>query len=344
MAHGYFVIAAAAGLFVWPDPGPVLANYGIDRLRFTTPVKPGDEIHVVFTCKEKAPRRGAGYGEVRWDTQVRQPGRCGGGGLRRPHHGGDEGGGVEVSESDPLNPSYWSTGDGDVAELVLNRPERRNALDGASRAVLNGCLDELEKDPPRALLLRGEGKGFCAGRDLSDAEPLTEDGEAILSEMNPTIARIAGLRCPTVAAVQGAALGFGLGLALACDLIVVGESAKIGSPFAAIGAVLDSRRPPCSSAPASGRPARWSSSTPAASCPAQKRSSGVSPTRCTPTTSCSAPPGGWWPRSPPGRLRPFSSKDMVPAGRRRGPVARRGAGRRGGRPGRGVPHHDYGKA
>jgi oxepin-CoA hydrolase/3-oxo-5,6-dehydrosuberyl-CoA semialdehyde dehydrogenase len=70
VAHGYLVIAAAAGLFVWPDPGPVLANYGIDRLRFTTPVKPGDEIHVVFTCKEKAPRRGAGYGEVRWDTQV----------------------------------------------------------------------------------------------------------------------------------------------------------------------------------------------------------------------------------------------------------------------------------
>lgn len=129
---------------------------------------------------------------------------------------------------------------GDAAELVLNRPERRNALDGASRAVLNGLLDELEKDPPRALLVRGEGKGFCAGRDLSDAEPLTEDGEAILAEMNPTIARIAGLRCPTVAAVQGAALGFGLGLALACDLLVVGESAKIGSPFAAIGAVLDS--------------------------------------------------------------------------------------------------------
>jgi enoyl-CoA hydratase/carnithine racemase len=130
--------------------------------------------------------------------------------------------------------------DGDVAELVLNRPERRNALDGTARAVLNGFLDELEKDPPRALLLRGEGKGFCAGRDLSDAEPLTEDAEAILREMNPTIARIAGLRCPTVAAVQGAALGLGLGLALACDLLVVGESAKIGSPFAAIGAVLDS--------------------------------------------------------------------------------------------------------
>ena len=130
--------------------------------------------------------------------------------------------------------------DGDVAELVLNRPERRNALDGPARAVLGSRLDELEKDPPRALLVRGEGSGFCAGRDLSDAEPLTEDGEAILREMNPLISRLAELRCPTVAAVQGAALGFGLGLALACDLLVVGESAKIGSPFAAIGAVLDS--------------------------------------------------------------------------------------------------------
>ena len=112
--------------------------------------------------------------------------------------------------------------DGDVAELVLNRPERRNALDDAATAALAGALDELDKNPPRALLLRGEGKGFCAGRDLSGAEPLTEDGEAILRDsLNPLIARLAGLRCPTVAAVQGAALGTGLGLALACDLLVV---------------------------------------------------------------------------------------------------------------------------
>jgi oxepin-CoA hydrolase/3-oxo-5,6-dehydrosuberyl-CoA semialdehyde dehydrogenase len=70
VAHGYFVLSAAAGLFVWPDPGPVLANYGLDHLRFTTPVYPGDTLHVVLTCKNKAPRDGAGYGEVAWDTQV----------------------------------------------------------------------------------------------------------------------------------------------------------------------------------------------------------------------------------------------------------------------------------
>jgi oxepin-CoA hydrolase/3-oxo-5,6-dehydrosuberyl-CoA semialdehyde dehydrogenase len=70
VAHGYFVVAAAAGLFVDPAPGPVLANYGIDRLRFATPVYPGDELSVRFTCKEKSLREGAGYGEVRWDTEV----------------------------------------------------------------------------------------------------------------------------------------------------------------------------------------------------------------------------------------------------------------------------------
>jgi oxepin-CoA hydrolase/3-oxo-5,6-dehydrosuberyl-CoA semialdehyde dehydrogenase len=70
VAHGYFLVAAAAGLFVDPGYGPVLANYGIDNLRFVKPVKPGDRIRVRLTCKEKSLRAGAGYGEVRWDTAI----------------------------------------------------------------------------------------------------------------------------------------------------------------------------------------------------------------------------------------------------------------------------------
>jgi oxepin-CoA hydrolase/3-oxo-5,6-dehydrosuberyl-CoA semialdehyde dehydrogenase len=69
VAHGYLVLALAAGLFVKPDPGPVLANYGIDNLRFTTPVYPGDELTVSLTCKQISPRDGD-YGEVRWDAEV----------------------------------------------------------------------------------------------------------------------------------------------------------------------------------------------------------------------------------------------------------------------------------
>ncbi len=70
VAHGYFVVSAAAGLFVWPDPGPVLANYGLENLRFATPTYPGDTLRVRFTCAEKTPRPGTGYGEVRWYTEV----------------------------------------------------------------------------------------------------------------------------------------------------------------------------------------------------------------------------------------------------------------------------------
>jgi oxepin-CoA hydrolase/3-oxo-5,6-dehydrosuberyl-CoA semialdehyde dehydrogenase len=70
VAHGYFLVSAAAGLFVDAPYGPVLANYGIDSLRFVKPVKPGDRIRVRLTCKEKSLRAGAGYGEVRWDTAI----------------------------------------------------------------------------------------------------------------------------------------------------------------------------------------------------------------------------------------------------------------------------------
>ena len=70
VAHGYLVVSFAAGLFVDPEPGPVLANYGLENLRFLAPVHPGDELTVTLTAKEISPREGAGYGEVRWDTDV----------------------------------------------------------------------------------------------------------------------------------------------------------------------------------------------------------------------------------------------------------------------------------
>jgi oxepin-CoA hydrolase/3-oxo-5,6-dehydrosuberyl-CoA semialdehyde dehydrogenase len=70
VAHGYFLISAAAGLFVDPDYGPVLGNYGLDALRFVKPVKPGDRIKVRLTCREKSLRPDKGWGEVTWDTEI----------------------------------------------------------------------------------------------------------------------------------------------------------------------------------------------------------------------------------------------------------------------------------
>ncbi|WP_353476639.1 phenylacetic acid degradation bifunctional protein PaaZ (plasmid) [Salipiger sp. H15] len=70
VAHGYLIASFAAGLFVQPDPGPVLANYGVDNLRFLTPVYFGDSLQVRLTCKQINPREGTVYGEVRWDCRV----------------------------------------------------------------------------------------------------------------------------------------------------------------------------------------------------------------------------------------------------------------------------------
>ena len=68
VAHGYLLIAWAAGLFVDPAPGPVLANYGLENLRFVTPVSPGDSVRVTLTAKQITPRETEEYGEVRWDA------------------------------------------------------------------------------------------------------------------------------------------------------------------------------------------------------------------------------------------------------------------------------------
>jgi oxepin-CoA hydrolase/3-oxo-5,6-dehydrosuberyl-CoA semialdehyde dehydrogenase len=70
VAHGYLILAFAAGLFVDPAPGPLLANYGLDNLRFLKPVSPDDVIRVRLTVKQKSPARKPEYGEVRWDVEV----------------------------------------------------------------------------------------------------------------------------------------------------------------------------------------------------------------------------------------------------------------------------------
>ena len=74
MAHGYFVLSAAAGLFVDPAPGPVLANYGLESLRFVKPVYIGDTIQARLTCKQKTAKEDREgqipQGVVHWDVEV----------------------------------------------------------------------------------------------------------------------------------------------------------------------------------------------------------------------------------------------------------------------------------
>lgn len=127
-----------------------------------------------------------------------------------------------------------------VAVITLNRPASRNALTIPMVEQIIDGVRRAEREAA-ALLIRAEGLAFCAGRDLADARPGEEDGGRVLTEVfNPMVRAVADAQIPTVAAVQGAALGAGLGLALACDVILAADNAKLGSPFASIGAVLDS--------------------------------------------------------------------------------------------------------
>lgn len=131
--------------------------------------------------------------------------------------------------------------DDDLGEIVLDAPQKRNALDAAALAALDDALVRAEEAGVRALLLRGEGKGFSAGRDISAVDPATDDALAFLQDhVTPVLRRLADFPAPTFAAVHGGCLGVGLGLAIATDVVYVAEDATIGSPFAALGATLDS--------------------------------------------------------------------------------------------------------
>lgn len=128
-----------------------------------------------------------------------------------------------------------------LAVITLNAPEKRNALDPAALAELAAAYDAAEAAGVRALVLRGEGRGFCAGRDISGVNPAEDDVLGYLEGLvDPLMRRMSAFPAPTFAAAQGASLGVGLGLLIATDVVYVSENAKIGSPFANLGATLDS--------------------------------------------------------------------------------------------------------
>jgi 2-(1,2-epoxy-1,2-dihydrophenyl)acetyl-CoA isomerase len=130
--------------------------------------------------------------------------------------------------------------DGDVAIIRLDRPEARNSLRLDDIRLLRDLLDRVAASDARCLLLCGTGDAFCAGRDLKETDPERDDTRAILAELiNPLLLRLHDLPIPSLALVRGPALGLGLGLALACDITVVAENALVGSPFRAIGCILD---------------------------------------------------------------------------------------------------------
>lgn len=131
----------------------------------------------------------------------------------------------------------------DVARLVLDRAEKRNAL---SRELIQDALAGLKEArdaTPRALILQGEGPIFCAGGDIAWMKQRVDDPQAtkqaLEDHLAPLIESLATFPAPTISEVHGAALGAGLGLALACDVPLATHEAQLGATHARLGLTPD---------------------------------------------------------------------------------------------------------
>jgi len=131
--------------------------------------------------------------------------------------------------------------DDGILTVRLDRGEKLNALTPEMIDALHRYfVDAADDGDVRCLLLEANGRAFCVGRDISEAQA-DEDATRILTDsINPMLQALYDCPKPSIAAVNGAALGIGLGLALGCDITLAGFGASFSSPFANLGGALDS--------------------------------------------------------------------------------------------------------
>lgn len=129
-------------------------------------------------------------------------------------------------------------------EITLNRPDRLNSFTAEMHLALREALDNAAAQAKRAVLLTGSGRGFCAGQDLGDRDPRKMEGPPDLGATvrdywAPLVRQIQSLEMPVICAVNGVAAGAGSSVALACDMVIAGESAKFIQSFSKVGLIPD---------------------------------------------------------------------------------------------------------
>jgi len=143
-------------------------------------------------------------------------------------------------------PAIRTDQEGTVRTITIDRPDRLNALDVPSMLALREALEAASRDPDvRAVLLRGEGRAFCAGGDVATMDEHRRAGELsrlfhdLTGEQELAVRAIVGMPKPVVASLAGVAAGGGLALALAADWRIASESAVLVPAFPRLGAVPD---------------------------------------------------------------------------------------------------------
>lgn len=133
-----------------------------------------------------------------------------------------------------------------VAILRLNRPDSLNSFTADMHAEVREALTSAaDSAQVRAVLLTGNGRGFCAGQDLNDrsvapGEALPDLGESVEKNYNPLIRLLTGMEKPVICAVNGVAAGAGANIALACDIVIAARSASFIESFSKLGLIPDS--------------------------------------------------------------------------------------------------------
>jgi enoyl-CoA hydratase/carnithine racemase len=128
---------------------------------------------------------------------------------------------------------------GNVAVISINRPEARNAVNGAVASGIEAAIDRLEADDSLWVgVLTGKGPVFCAGADLKERASMSQDEvRALLLAYQSELGWLETCAVPTIAAINGAALGGGLELALLCDLRIAAHHAVLGLPETSLGVI-----------------------------------------------------------------------------------------------------------